>query len=515
MVTMLKSLATSVQHQTLADALNLMSAEQEGETLSEDPALVKPLFLDSDSTPVLSDGGFNFAQNSCITKTRRQLESVEARIRLFGDCSRVEVPSGYTTVETQSGVRLVEGNSNVHDMSSTPICLPRGRFVPMSRPPDIKEMFFLERISSSFTKLLLLAYFPVGFAVLIIRLFIGVHTFFIACLLRKSTTVRSIVLRVMCAVLGIVVRSEGKRSFNVNIICANHVSSLDHLAVDLVEPCILPSVWDVPALIRWCFGYVDLGARIGRSELIRRARIHVENEVLPLLAFPEGAITSGRTGLLKFSIFFVKFSPWPCEVSDQVQPLAIQVSRPILNVSPAVLGSSWLVDVFWFAFLPLSVYHLTWLPILKKNDEETSEDFSHRVECRIADYLGIKLTNFTHGDATEAAKRHLHTRTIVQPVKKTVDSRMLDEIAMRIKQSYPSVALFDIRMDLERSRDQQSTIERIKSGNLSKVSRIVGKIPADPSQWKRLFVERKWTLIETNRQRYLARLNKLIGAGDQ
>ncbi|EYC42001.1 hypothetical protein Y032_0547g3267 [Ancylostoma ceylanicum] len=378
----------------------------------------------------------------------------------------------------------------------------------MSRPPDIKEIFFLERIPSSFTKLLLLAYFPIGLAVLIIRLFIGVHTFFIACLLRKSTTVRSIVLRVMCAVLGIVVRSQGKRSSKVNIICANHVSSLDHLAVDLVEPCILPSVWDVPALIRWCFGYVDLGARIGRSELIRRARFHVENEVLPLLAFPEGAITSGRAGLLKFS-------PWPCEVSDQVQPLAIKVSRPILNVCPAVLGSSWVVDVFWFAFLPFSVYHLTWLPVLKKNDEETSEDFSHRVECCIADYLGVKATNFTHGDAAEAAKRHLHTRTIAQPVKRTVDSRMLDEIAMRIKQSYPSVTLFDIRMDLERSRDQQSTIERIKSGNLSTVPRIMGKVPADPSQWKRLFIERKWTLIETNRQRYLARLNKLIGAGDQ
>ncbi|EYC42002.1 hypothetical protein Y032_0547g3268 [Ancylostoma ceylanicum] len=123
---------TSVQHQTLADALNLMSAEQEGETLSEDPALAKPLFLDNDSAPTLNASGFSFTQESCATKTRRQLESVEARIRLFGDCSRVEVPSGYTTVETQSGVRLVEGNSNVHDMSSTPICLPRGRFVPVS-----------------------------------------------------------------------------------------------------------------------------------------------------------------------------------------------------------------------------------------------------------------------------------------------------------------------------------------------------------------------------------------------
>ncbi|EPB66556.1 hypothetical protein ANCCEY_14351 [Ancylostoma ceylanicum] len=73
--------ATSVQHQTLADALNLMSAEQEGETLSEDPALAKPLFLDNDSAPTLNASGFSFTQESCATKTRRQLESVEARLK--------------------------------------------------------------------------------------------------------------------------------------------------------------------------------------------------------------------------------------------------------------------------------------------------------------------------------------------------------------------------------------------------------------------------------------------------
>ncbi|ETN69727.1 zinc finger, C2H2 type, partial [Necator americanus] len=442
--------ATSGQHQTLADALNLMSTTQEEDPLPEDPALVKPLFLDGDSIHDVNVGKFLFTQDARAARTRRQLESVEARIRLFGDCSLVEVPSGYTTVETQSGVRLIEGSADVaHDISSSTICLPRGRVLSqMSRPPDIKEMFFLERVPSFFTKLLLLAYFPLGCAVLIIRLFIGLHAFLIACLLRKTTRVRSLVLRVMCAVLGIVVCSEKKRSPRISIICANHVSSLDHLAVDLIEPCILPSVWDVPALIRWCFGCVDLGARNGRSELIRRARIHVENEALPLLAFPEGAITNGHTGLLKFS-------SWPCDVSDQVQPLALQVYRPIFNVCPATLGSSWLVDVFWFAFLPVTVYQLTWLPILRRDNEETVESFSHRVECSIAEYLGIKPTSFTHGDAIEAAKRHLHSRSLSAPVKKTVDSRMLDEIAMRIKQSHPSVTLFDIRMDLECSRDQQ------------------------------------------------------------
>ncbi|XGW16129.1 hypothetical protein V3C99_001515 [Haemonchus contortus] len=371
----------------------------------------------------------------------------------------------------------------------------------MSLSPDIKDLFFLDRIPCSTTKMMLLAYLPIGCAVFLIRLFIGVHTFFVACLLRKSTFIRSVVLRVMCAILGIVVQSEGKRCSKVNIICANHVSALDHLAVDLVEPCVLPSVWDIPSIIRWCFGYIDLGARDGRDELVRRARQHVDSENLPLLSFPEGAITSGRKGLLKFS-------SWPCEISDQVQPLTIRISRPLFDISPSLLGSTWWADVAWFAFLPFSVYHLTWLPVLKRREHETVERFSARVEAGIAEHLGIVVTNLTHMDAVEAAKRHLHSRAAPTPVRRrVVDTRMLDEIAMRIKQSHPSAHLLDIRMDLERTRDQQATIDRIRFGELRCFSRIVGKVASDPSDWKRMYTERKWTMIEQNRQRYLERLN--------
>ncbi|KHJ98254.1 hypothetical protein OESDEN_01759 [Oesophagostomum dentatum] len=121
--------ATSTPHQTLADALNLMSATQEGDELSQDPALVKPLFIENGNSASVSPSRFPHGLRAA--KTRRQLESVEARIRLFGDCSRVEVPSGYTTVETQSGVRLIEGGASIHDASSSPIHLPLGRFLPV------------------------------------------------------------------------------------------------------------------------------------------------------------------------------------------------------------------------------------------------------------------------------------------------------------------------------------------------------------------------------------------------
>ncbi|KAK6029705.1 hypothetical protein OSTOST_04174 [Ostertagia ostertagi] len=124
--------ATSTPHHTLLDALNLMSAEEEDESVIADPALTKPLFSSSDVPQEFTNVPAPLLPVPRPSKTRRQLESVEARLRIFGDCSRVEVPSGYTAVETHSGVRLIEGGANIHDVSSV-ICLPRGRFVPVSR----------------------------------------------------------------------------------------------------------------------------------------------------------------------------------------------------------------------------------------------------------------------------------------------------------------------------------------------------------------------------------------------
>lgn len=36
-----------------------------------------------------------------------------------------------------------------------------------------------------------------------------------------------------------------------HLLVANHISTLDHMAVNLIEPCILPSVWNIPSLLRW------------------------------------------------------------------------------------------------------------------------------------------------------------------------------------------------------------------------------------------------------------------------
>jgi ancient ubiquitous protein 1 len=141
----------------------------------------------------------------------------------------------------------------------------------------------------------------------------------------------------MCGVLGIFVTEKDaqNRDPDANVLVANYTSALDHLALDLVLPnilvrphlhltstafhsrCLQPSVWDLPPMLMWMLGYTNMGAKQGRETLIRNAKTHCRSRPhslhcqsyclpyslashLPILAFPEGAFTNGRKGLLKF-----------------------------------------------------------------------------------------------------------------------------------------------------------------------------------------------------------------------
>ncbi|PAV70039.1 hypothetical protein WR25_06534 isoform B [Diploscapter pachys] len=346
--------------------------------------------------------------------------------------------------------------------------------IMMSQAPStVEDLFFQDRVPSTFVRYLLFIYFPIGLLLFLIRLCIGVHVFLIACLLRKTTALRRIVLRIMCSILGIVVVERGKRDERAHVLCANHVSAIDHLAVDLCNPCILPSVWDIPNIIRWCFGYMDLGASRGRQELIRESRKHIkQSNSLPLLTFPEGEITSGERALLKFN-------PWPCEVSDLIQPVSIHIYRPVFNVNPSAFGSSWWADCFWFMALPFSIITVTFLNVVEKEEQEPYNEYCDRVSQKIAESLGISVSNFTNQDVTEVTKRRDRDRMqrqahaaaqSVQRVSEKMDHRRLDELTMRIKQFNPQISLFAIKKDLQKTRSTQATLENIKSGKLQKAA---------------------------------------------
>jgi len=160
----------------------------------------------------------------------------------------------------------------------------------------------------------------------------------------------------MCAIVGFVVKEHNihlKFKGNSKLIVTNHVTNFDHLAIDLVIPCIVPGVWDLPKFLNWSLGFHDFDVVRGRDQLIHNVRKHlVVDDAVPILTHPEGATTNGRVGLLKFST-------WPFSLDCPVNPIAITVTRsPPIKISPTVLGSRWWSDLFWIMLTPWTTFNL-------------------------------------------------------------------------------------------------------------------------------------------------------------
>lgn len=78
--------------------------------------------------------------------------------------------------------------------------------------PGPERLFDSHRLPGDcFLLLALLLYAPVGFCLLVLRLFLGIHVFLVSCALPDSV-LRRFVVRTMCAVLGLVARQEDSDS---------------------------------------------------------------------------------------------------------------------------------------------------------------------------------------------------------------------------------------------------------------------------------------------------------------
>lgn len=327
------------------------------------------------------------------------------------------------------------------------------------------QLFHVYRFQKTVDYFLLFFYFPFGLSLAVVRFFIGCHAFLVACVLPKSSAFRRFVLRSMCIVLGIIVRQENHhyRVKNVKLIVSNHLTTLDHLAVDLVLSSILPSVWDLPSPLNWLLGFKDFGVKKGRDVLIVNVKKHIEESDIPILAFPEGATTNGNVGLLKFS-------SWPFSLNHPVQPLLITVSRlSILDISPSILESTWWSDIFWFLFTPFTFFTLRYLPFMSKKSNETEEEFTRRVQQIMAHELGVKATTFTCADKVAYAKKkfYLSSSSIYQQ-----NEINLIEMINEVKAVLPNVPLDLIRHDLIITKNVDLTINRILEGSINYIPEL-------------------------------------------
>ncbi|XP_048366086.1 lipid droplet-regulating VLDL assembly factor AUP1 [Sphaerodactylus townsendi] len=343
-------------------------------------------------------------------------------------------------------------------------------------PPGADRLFDAHRLPSDGLLLVsLLLYAPVGLCLLLLRLFVGLHVFLVSCALPDSA-LRRFVVRVMCSVLGLLVRQSQprQRGLRARVYIANHVTHFDHNVINLLTSCNAPMLNGASGFLCWSRGFLEVGSTGGRAELLEFLKAYSsQGSNPPLLLFPEEATTNGRAGLLRFST-------WPFSILDVVQPVALQVQRPFVAVSTA--DASWVTELLWTLFVPFTIYQVRWLPSVCRQAEETREEMARRVQELLALELGVASTRVTAADKAEHLKRLHHSppqtpyapvpsqplaaRPQIHPSLPSAEETRLTSMTQRVKEVLPHVPLAVIRKDLAQTNCVDATIANLLEGQV-------------------------------------------------
>lgn len=324
----------------------------------------------------------------------------------------------------------------------------------------IEALYIRNRFPSGPSLLFILLYTPLGIVIFLLRLFISLQLFIAASVLPYNTVIRSIVLRILFFILGLVVREESveKRNKSCCVITTNHITPFDHLAVSIVLPCITPSVYDLPAALSMLLCYRDLGVTQGREILRANARTFLSDaNNPPLLLHPEGATTSGNLALMKYG-------SWAFELSGSVLVAGLRVWRvPLLQIAPSVLGASWAADLCCMLFSPVTVFTVRYIGELKRGESETAEEYGARVQVATAAALNIQTSNHTVADKVEYMKR------LAREVAASSNPLLSPEVhimAKQVQEVLPHISLDQIKRDIVRTQNVDLTITNFLEGNI-------------------------------------------------
>nr|XP_008528535.1 PREDICTED: ancient ubiquitous protein 1 isoform X3 [Equus przewalskii]XP_014586564.1 ancient ubiquitous protein 1 isoform X2 [Equus caballus] len=330
--------------------------------------------------------------------------------------------------------------------------------------PGPERLFDSHRLpGDGFLLLALLLYAPVGFCLLVLRLFLGIHVFLVSCALPESV-LRRFVVRTMCAVLGLVARQEDSelRDHRVRVLISNHVTPFDHNIVNLLTSCSTPLLNSPPSFVCWSRGFMEMDGQGELVESLKRFCAATRLPPTPLLLFPEEEATNGREGLLRFS-------SWPFSIQDVVQPLTLRVQRPLVSVT--VSDASWVSELLWSLFVPFTVYQVRWLRPVHRQLGEGNEEFALRVQQLVAKELGQTGTRLTPADKAEHMKRQRHPRSRPQTAQPSFPPSpgpspdvQLAALAQRVKEVLPHVPLGVIQRDLARTGCVDLTITNLLEG---------------------------------------------------
>ncbi|XP_008325735.1 lipid droplet-regulating VLDL assembly factor AUP1 [Cynoglossus semilaevis] len=334
--------------------------------------------------------------------------------------------------------------------------------------PGIEDMFDFRRLpKDAILLLLLLIYLPVGICLMFLRIFIGIHVFLVSCALPESF-LRRFIVRIMCSVLGMHVRQKNPRSRdkNTKLYICNHLTAFDHNIINLLIPCNTPQLEGSTGFVCWARGFMEIHPTTGQAAIGESLQRYCSTEgTTSLLLFPEEETTNGRAGLLKFS-------SWPFSLTDSIQPVALRVTRPFIALSTP--ETSWLLELLWTFFVPCTVYHVSWLPPVSRQDNESTQEFANKVQELLAGELGLVSTKITKADKVEHIKRRRRTvpqtTTSVRPSSIGLsfstqslgsDDRKIAKMTQQVKDVLPHVPLSVITNDLVKTNCVDTTITNL------------------------------------------------------
>lgn len=362
-----------------------------------------------------------------------------------------------------------------------------------------------------------LIYLPIGLFILLLRIILCGVLWLISSVLPDKLSTRHIVSSVACFTFGTYVKHKGSRDSKTTLLIANCVSALDCLAVSFATGSISPRKWKLRPFLSSALGIEYTDQLTNKHDLSPPSTC--------VLLQPEEIPTNGR-GLLKFK-------EWAFQSCNQIQPVAITVSRPFTNVTVHTSGDSpdrvsW-SDMLWFMWMPCTTYTVTLLPSVERQAGDTDEQFTEQVQKVIAEHLKIPSTQHMWEDVLELVKRREREyRTGRRPQPGTASAQTGSEMSrmgQQVKEVLPRVPMADILKDLARTRSVDVTITNFLeeiipytpesvttdlSSPSSSASSPLNPVPAtamifskNAEERQMSFHERKNALIASARKRYI------------
>lgn len=327
---------------------------------------------------------------------------------------------------------------------------------------DIQDLFDKSRFPSGWRLVSIFLYTPVGLLLVSLRLFIALQLWLVAILLPDCTTVRTFLSRGFSFAFGIVVKiPEGEvRDKQLRILIANNVSVLDHLALYKATQALTPTVWEVPTAMGHALG-LQIMDMSSKEALIANIKQFLATSNSNIAIQPEFGITNSRVALLKFN-------SWPFTIEASVQPVAVKAWRPeFIPIGLTSLAARWWTDVFWFMFVPCTVFTFKYLKIKQNPD---CDALVREVEKDIATSLGLRTSSHTVSDKIEFEKRYIMEKTQsrrfdrTSPNSQVIPSGEIQRMVRQVSEVLPLVPHNVILRDLLKTRNVDITIANILDG---------------------------------------------------